>query len=290
MLYTIENDVLRVQIDSLGAEMMSVQTKADGQEYLWQGNPDYWKGRAFHLFPICGRLFEGKYTYQGETYEMNIHGFLRASDLAVVAQSDTEIVFSLQDNETTRKQYPFSFCLQVSYQLKDNDIIIGFRVQNTDHKTLIFTLGGHPGFGLPLEDGLSFEDYQVSFSAPNPEKLCFSPACFITGETEPFELTDGVLNLTHDLFDDDAIFLENMGESVTLQSKKGTKGVTVTCHDAKYLGLWHKPQSDAPYICLEPWLGIPSYEGKVDDLETKRDMIHLFGGETYSSGFSITVF
>ena len=290
MLYTIENDALRVQIDSVGAEMMSVQTKCDGREYLWQGNPEYWKGRAFHLFPICGRLFEGKYTYQGETYEMNIHGFLRASDLSVIAQSESEIVFSLQDNEITRKQYPFSFCVQVSYQLKDQDIIIGFRVQNTDHKTLIFTLGGHPGFGLPLEEGLSFEDYQVSFSAPNPEKLCFSPTCFITGETESFELADGVLNLTHDLFDDDAIFLQNMGESVTLKSKKGTKGVTVTCRDAKYLGLWHKPQSDAPYICLEPWLGIPSYDGKVDDLETKRDMIHLNSGETYSSGFSIRVF
>ena len=53
MLYTIENDLIRVEIDSLGGEMMSVKTKADDTEYLWQGDPAYWKGRAFHLFPMC---------------------------------------------------------------------------------------------------------------------------------------------------------------------------------------------------------------------------------------------
>ena len=40
MEHTIENGVLRVRIDSLGAQLMSIQK--EGTEYLWQGNPQYW--------------------------------------------------------------------------------------------------------------------------------------------------------------------------------------------------------------------------------------------------------
>ncbi|MBR4867556.1 MAG: aldose 1-epimerase family protein [Clostridia bacterium] len=290
MLYTIENQTIKVVIDSLGGEMMSVKTKQDDCEYLWQGDPAYWSGRAFHLFPICGRLFEGKYTYQGKTYEMKIHGFLRASELKVTQQSVDAITFECCANEETRSQYPFEFRFVLGYRLEGSTIVVDFRVENQDDKTLIFTLGGHPGFGLPLEDDLSFEDYSVHFDVDVPEKMLFSPTCFITGETEPFALKNRTLAMQHSLFDNDAIFLCNAGKSVTLRSDKGCKGVTVTCPDMKYLGMWHKPQSEAPYVCLEPWLGIPSYDGKVDDLETKRDMIHLPSGESFASGFTVTVF
>ena len=63
MIYYIENEYLRVGVSSLGAELMSI-VKRDGEiEYLWQGDKKYWGGRAPNMFPICGRLFEGKYKY-----------------------------------------------------------------------------------------------------------------------------------------------------------------------------------------------------------------------------------
>ncbi|MBR3844219.1 MAG: aldose 1-epimerase family protein [Clostridia bacterium] len=291
MLHTLQNEKIIVDIDSLGGELMSIRTKADNGEYLWQGNPEYWANRAFHLFPICGRLVEGKYTYQGVTYDMQIHGFLRDTELTVEEKSDTAITFSMVDSAETRAQYPFGFKVYVSYRLDGTTIHVDFKVENTDNKDLIFTLGGHPGFCVPLEEGLTFDDYVVEFANPcKPNELEFSPALLITGETHPFALEDDIrLHLSHDLFSFDAIFLQDMDSSVTLKSSKGTKSVTVACKDAKYLGLWHKPQSDAPYICLEPWLGIPAYDGKTDDLETKRDMVHLASGKTFETGFSITI-
>ena len=36
MIYTLENERLKVQVNSRGGELWSVQTK-DGHEYLWQG-------------------------------------------------------------------------------------------------------------------------------------------------------------------------------------------------------------------------------------------------------------
>lgn len=291
MFYTIENEKIRVVIDSLGGEMMSLQTKQDDCEYLWQGDSAYWSGRAIHLFPICGRLFAGKYTYQGNTYEMGAHGFLRSSEMAVVEQKIDQITFQLTDTEVTRQQYPFAFCLNVTYRLLENHVLVDFQVINTDDKTLIFTLGGHPGFALPLEKGLSFDDYTVTFCEPcEPQKIVFSPTCFLTGNTEPFVLNQNVaFSLHHDLFDQDAIFLQGMSKSVTLASHKGTKQVTLTCNDMKYLGFWHTPKSDAPFVCIEPWLGIPSHDSKVDDWETKQDMIHLPVGEQYQTGYQISM-
>ena len=81
MNYTISNDQIEVVISDVGAELMSVKSKKDGTEFLWQGDPTFWGGRAYNLFPICGRLADGKYTYEGETYEMNLHGFVRKSVL-----------------------------------------------------------------------------------------------------------------------------------------------------------------------------------------------------------------
>ena len=292
MLHTLQNEKLIVDIDSLGGELMSIRTKADNAEYLWQGNPEYWANRAFHLFPICGRLFEGKYTYQGVTYEMKIHGFLRETELTVEEKSETAILFSMTDSQETRAQYPFGFKIYVGYRLEGNTIAVDFKVVNTDTKDLIFTLGGHPGFCVPLEEGLAFDDYYIEFgNACKPNELEFSEACLITGGTHPFALEDDIrLPIHHDLFSFDAIFLQDMDTSVTLKSDKGTKSVTVSWkEDTKYLGLWHKPRSDAPYICLEPWLGIPAYDAKTDDLETKRDMIHLAPAGTYESGFAITI-
>ena len=34
--------------------------------------------------------------------------------------------------------------------------------------------------------------------------------------------------------------------------------------------------------------GLPSFDGRVDDLATKADMVHLAPGNTYTSGFDMT--
>ena len=44
--YTLENDIISVVINSVGAELYSIKTKADGCEYLWQGDPEYWSYRG----------------------------------------------------------------------------------------------------------------------------------------------------------------------------------------------------------------------------------------------------
>ena len=289
MIYEIRNESLKVRVSTLGGELMSVQK--DGVEYLWQGDPAFWSGRAYNLFPICGRLTEGKYTYRGETYKMDLHGFVRKSELELYAQTENSIAFRLRPNAEISEIYPFDFTYRVFYTLEGNTLKIRYRVRNKGFKPLIFSVGGHPGFNLPLEEGLKFEDYRLEFACEKPAKaLVMSPTCFVTDKREPFALEKGrILPLRRDLFDNDAIVLEDMCRKVKLCSDKGKRSVTVDFPDMKYLGIWHAPKKAAPYVCIEPWTSIPSTDGEVDDLERKADMEKLESMEIYRNEWSITL-
>ena len=117
----------------------------------------------------------------------------------------------------------------------------------------------------------------------------FSPACFVTGTT-PYALgDDGVLPLRHDLFDDDAIVLTGVPAQVCLHAKNGRKAVRVSYPQMRYLGIWHKPHSDAPYVCIEPWSSLPSRDGVVEDLAAQPGLNALGAGETYENRWKIEI-
>ena len=291
MNYTIENEALRVEIADRGAEMMSLIGKKSGFEYLWQGDATYWAGRATVLFPICGRLTEGKYTYKGKEYEMMIHGFAKLQTYMVTEQKADAITFELRANEQTREMYPFDFIFRVTYSLDGVVVRTTMEVENVGAGVLPFSLGGHPGFNVPFVEGENFEDYYMEFKCVKPtKKLMMSPTCYYTGKTEPFALReDKFLDMKHSLFDDDAIFLEGMCNRVALKSKKNNRIVSVHFEDMTHLGFWHKPKTEAPYVCIEPWHGVPAYDGKVDDFDTKNEMIHLPAGDCYSTYFEVAI-
>ena len=288
MIYTLKNDALTVSINDLGATLWSVKDKA-GQEYLWQGNPKYWADRAPNIFPYVARLTEGKYTLQGNTYEMDIHGF--AKDMVFEANqiSDSSIVFSISDTEDTYKQYPYKFRFLIGYRLIGSKLVIIYSVMNHDDKIMYFGLGGHPGFNVPFDDNSCFEDYYLEFNAVKEAKrVGFSEDCFITGEDELYPLEDGKhLWLRHDMFDEDAIVLTDMAHSVKLASKKGGRAIRVTYPDLEYLGIWHMPRTDAPYVCIEPWSSLPSRKGVIEDLATQPSLLSLDVQGEYSTEYSI---
>lgn len=292
MIYTIENEKIKVSVTDLGAEMTSLILKETGKEYLWQADPTYWNGHAYNLFPICGRLWEGKYTYQGKTYEMNLHGFARKTVYALAEQTATSLTFRLADSEVTYAQYPFHFELLLTYTLEGASVVTTFRVANKDEKELIYAIGGHPGFNVPLADGETFTDYTITFAETcQPKQLCMSETCYYLGKNEPFGKIVGGKSfaLSHDLFDNDAVFMTEMASEVTLKSNISGRFVTVSYPGMKYLGFWHKPKTEAPYVCIEPWTSVPADDGKVDDLETKRDMYHLASGAVNEQSFTITI-
>ena len=156
---------------------------------------------------------------------------------------------------------------------------------------MYFGLGGHPGFNVPLVPGKTFEDYRLRFAEVcEPYRVGFDESCFVTHEDVPFALENGTdLALGHQLFDDDAIVLRNMAREVTLECEGDSHSVTVRYPGMQYLGLWHWPKTDAPYICIEPWCSLPADAGRITVFEEQRDLIALEPGRTYTNDWTITI-
>lgn len=290
MNHTIQNEFMTVTAAERGAELQSILS-ADGTEYLWQGNPAYWRGRALNIFPYVARLNEGRYYLDGQLHEMGIHGFARHRDFRLAESNGTKMVFELASDPETYAQYPRHCVFRIVYSLRENILETIYEVDNLDTRVMYFGLGGHPGFQVPLAKGKAFEDYRLRFENPcSPRRVQFSPSCFVTGEQTPYALEDGqVISLRHELFDDDAIVLTGMDRTVTLEAEGDPHSITVSYPQMDYVGFWHKPHSDAPYVCIEPWCSLPAAEGGITVLEEQKDLIRLEPGKTYRNCWTIQI-
>ena len=288
MLYTLQNDTLTVQVSDVGAEVHSV--RREDCEYIWVGDPAFWSSHAPLLFPVCGRFFEGKYTHKGEVYEIACHGFIRKSPLTLVCVNDTSICFSVTSTQETKKIYPFDFELKIWHILEGESIITRFEIANTGETVLPATVGGHPGFNLPLGGEGEFADYYLEFKNPcTPNQIEISPRGLFTGKLAAYPLVDGnKLPLSHQLFEIDGIFLSRMDSTVTLKSNKSARAVTLEYPDMPYLGIWHPSACEAPFVCIEPWCGLPGYDGEMEDITTRPNMFHVLPGKVQTAQFRMT--
>ncbi len=290
MLITVKNECLQLTVDTVGAQMMSLRT-GDGTQYLWQGDPAYWGDRAPTLFPFIGRLTNNSYLYKGKLYRMGIHGFAASQEFSLVEHTADTVVLELNSTIVTLAQYPFDFVFRVIYRLWGDTVAVTYQVKNGSDMVMPFGVGGHPGFRVPLLPGECFEDYVLEFgTACQPDRVGFSPAVYMNGHDLPYPLEEGKrINLQHSLFDEDAIILKNMAREVTLRSQKSGRGVKVTYPEMPYLGIWHWPKTDAPYVCIEPWTSLPSRQDVVEEFSCKSDMVQLLPKHTYENNWYITV-
>ena len=311
MIYTLKNSEMEVQVSSKGGELVSMKD-ADQTEYIWIGDATYWKRHAPQLFPCIGRLTNNQYRMDGALHEMGQHGFLRDYELTKVegeeqagaetvrdaagqagakAETVTSLHLQLQSDTSTRQLYDRDWTVDIFYSLCGKTLSVRFQVRNCDTRTMRFGYGIHPGFNVRLNPALCFEDYRLDFhEVSTPKQMELTERYTISGDMHDYALEEGrYLPLQHSLFDHDAIILKDMPHTVTLGSQKDEKKVTVTFPDMPYLGIWHAPETDAPFVCIEPWSSLPSTDGVIDEFETKPDFITVEPEETYTNSWSISI-
>ena len=289
MIHTIKSEALTVSVSEKGAELQSIRD-GSGTEFLWQGDPKYWSGRAPTIFPYVARLTGKQYTLFGKTYSMGIHGFARTSTFSPIASSESAVTLRLTDNEETRAQYPYSFVFDVTYSLSGNCLTVKYEVTNRSETTMYFGIGGHPGFNVPNAQGLRFEDYCLEFREDcSPRRVAFTDDCFVAGGDSAYPLQSRRIPLRHELFDHDAVVLRDAAKSVSLFSDKGGKCITVTCPDMTYLGFWHATRTDAPYVCIEPWSSLPARKDMTEDFSRQNDLKQAAPGETYRNVWTVDI-
>lgn len=288
MSVTIKNEYLTAVINEKGAELTSLF--ANQIEYIWQADPNYWGRHAPILFPFVGRLKDDQYTYQGKTYPMGQHGFARDKKFELLEQTAEKATFILKSDEETKKIYPFDFVLTVSYEVWGEGLRVRFEVQNPSSGELIFALGGHPAFNIPLEKDLAFDDYFIAFSPQKSRIKIPLEGPFANLDQKTLGQTNTNIQLSHDLFKDDALIYETRGlNSYTVGSEDSKHSVTVTYNNIPYVGFWSPMPKEAPFVCIEPWWGFADTVDSNGKLEDKAGMQRLPANETFKTEFSITI-
>jgi galactose mutarotase-like enzyme len=284
----IENHLFKVAIRNQGGELTSFFNKTTGVEQLWQAH-EIWPWHAPNLFPIVGQLINNELLVDGKSYELPRHGFNRTSELLLIKSDDQSAWFSLPYCEKTLAKYPYKFDFQIHYDLIDDALRVTYKVINLDKKTIYFSVGAHPAFNIPFNQGEKYEDYYIEFEIDEKlETHLLSSDGTFNGETEPVPTQKGKLFLTRDLFAKDALVFKNMkSRVVTIGSTQHDQTITVEFPHFNYLGLWAKPGAD--FVCIEPWLGCADSVGKHVDISKKEAIQKLGIGHVFEAAFFISM-
>lgn len=289
-LYELKNEQIAIAVDSHGAELKSLKKLADNQEYMWCGDAKFWGRTSPVLFPFVGGLKNKEYRFGGKAYPMTQHGFARDMDFELVSQSTDEIWFTLKSNEETLAKYPFPFILSLGYRLEGSTVTVLWKVENPSEKQMYFSIGGHPAFNCPLTEGTKQTDYSVFFDDTDEiVSTRISEEGLATGCMDIYHLSDGHLSLTGNLFDHDALVIEDhQTDTVSLCRKDGTPYLTVKM-EAPLFGIWSPPGKNAPFVCIEPWYGRCDDEYFDGDLTEREWGNELVPHETFEASYTITV-
>lgn len=251
---TIKNEKITLTVSEEAAEMHSLKFNDSDYEYLWDGNPKYWKGRNPILFPQVSSTPSKTIIINDKEYPMGNHGFLRNSTFNFVSCKDDSLSLSFKDNEKTLKQYPYHFEILVNYTLKDNAVNIDYEIKNLNEETMPFGFGLHPAFN----SNLGFKDSKIVFD-DNKELI-----------------------LSNELFDKYPTYFEEPTPKCA-DLYTNNHHIKVEFTDFKILAVW-SPQ--APFVCIEPWMSSPASD---INFVNRKDNIVLDSKESFKISYKISL-
>lgn len=282
MRITIKSGELTVEIESLGAEPVSV--KYQGVERLWQNENGAWTGHAPVLFPICGACTA---VFGDKVSPMTRHGFARRSEFTLTEQGENFATFTLTATDDTRALYPFEFILRVTYIARGNSLEIVYEAENPAESTLPFAWGGHISHALfaPLGGHTVEWAEEENFAAlEHDENGHLTGEICNMGAGKTLLLTEEVFSNSHTV-----IFGNVHSRKVTLKSPQGPLA-ELAFEGFSNLLLWRP--LDSKMICIEPWSNLPDFAAAPTDTElsVKDGVINLPKGKTARATQTLTYF
>ena len=288
-MITLRNGLWGARISETGAELKSLASLATGREYIWHGDPAWWNGSAPVLFPVIGGLKGGRYAYGGATYALPSHGFARGSEFTVRRAGEDSAELALVSTPKTREAYPFDFRLGVSFQLERSGVSVRYDVTNAGSGRMYFSIGSHPAFVVPFAGG-ALENYYVLFERDEElERWFFTDGLIEDGRTEEVLENCRVLSLTRSCFDRGIMIFKNpRSREFAIANSLNAHAVRVVTDGVPYLGVWSKP-GGAPFVCIEPWHGIPDMSDTSGNLAEKEGILALEPGAVFTTGYRVEI-
>ncbi len=278
---------LTVTVAPLGAELQSIRD-ALGNEWLWDGDPRWWTGRAPILFPTVGALTGGVARFAGAEHPMAQHGFARRRAFALAEKTPQAATFRLEDDAETRYHYPFAFRLDVTHRLDGPTLETVVSVTNRGDRAMPVGAGFHPALRWPLPGtgAASRPHHIIRFDADEPEPIRGVVAGGLLGASKPTPVREDELALHDSLFAEDALVLDRPNSRGLWFGVPGEPGVRVDFAAMPFLGIWTKP--GAGYLCIEPWHGHADDEGFAGEFTDKPGVVTLAPGESRDFAMAMT--
>ena len=285
---TLKNEHLRVRIAETGAEIKSITDNLSGIEYMWQADPAHWNGSAPVLFPIIGGLKDNTYYFDGRAYSMPAHGFVRRKQWELAGATDNSATFQTVSDDSTRAMYPFEFALTAQFALEGSSLSVTYEVTNSGTGPMYFSIGSHPAFNMPFAGG-HIEHYYFHFSEPEKLERYFFKDGMHLNETAPVFDNTRQIFLTRKLFDRGPIILKQpASKCIYIKNSRNSRQIRVATDGIPYLALWAKP-GGAPFVCIEPWFGVPDNVDTDCNFTTKEGIMSLVRGGVFKTTYRIDI-
>ena len=290
MDFSLQNDLIRITVDSVGAELSSMVNRETGREYIWSGDPEVWGSTAPVLFPTIGTLKDGKTLIDGKEYRIPKHGLVRNNDrLEFFSKLEDRLVFRLCSDEQSYAHYPFHFDFRITFRLRNEHLIVYHEVRNNDAKAMPFHLGGHPAFRVPFFEGDTYEDYLLRFEHGEDSlsyEVTDSGNIADTTRSVPWQNGGTELPLSHGLFAEDALVFKDLdSRSVILESRNHGPVLKLDYAGWTHLGIWAKTNGD--FVCIEPWIGLADAADGDGIFAHKEGIVLLEPNEVYEMSYDV---
>ena len=271
-MITIRNQELSAAFTLQGAEARSLRDLRTDREYLWQGDARWWGGSSPILFPITGGMWNGETLLHGQPLRIPKHGFAAKCEWTVLEQEEGRVTFALRSDDDAVKAnfadaFPFRYELRVTYSLRGRTLRADIAVENLGDEDLCFQVGGHPGIALPgwkeeePVDGYLRFDGDARHLVRAGEQGCIEVDA--AGEPLQFPLpadADGLVPLCVDTFAHEALILCRQVSAATVLDKARRPVARVSSGAPVWL-FWSPQGVHSPFVCCEPWYGLPDLQG-----------------------------
>lgn len=213
------------------------------------------------LFPFSARTFHNGTIHQwkdpaGTVRPMPMHGIARQGAFEITSVDKKGFNARFNPDSEAQKAYPYEYDFEVIYRFEEKEFNVEFRLTNRDKQPIPWSAGHHFYFTLPWQDNTTRNDYTIRIPA---KKAATQNKDGSLEPVERFKKTDrisnpGLVDRIHYGLTESIIECACDSDESRLEIEIGTSG-----HPKPgYAVVTWTASDDAPFYCIEPWMGPPN--------------------------------
>lgn len=243
----LQNESVSAVFDSFGAKCLGIIINS--KNILFYDADDIGHSGIPLCFPSFGPLDNNEFLYDGKSYSMKQHGFVRDNNCERTQLSSNEITYQLTQNEDSLERFPFNFTFEATYKLLENGLQITTSMKNDSEKPLPISPGVHPYFALENPANVQFTTNASSaynnLNDYKEEKFSESEYLEVMADNSGVKTVKVLKNPDHHM---PSHGIETL--SIFRDSQKAIK-LKTDLNSFELMTVWRKAE-DSKFICIEP--------------------------------------